>query len=178
MFLVYKTYSLQKEELRNTQDALKKQEKMTEEQSKVFRNNQFRDFIKFQIEWLRLLINNIQIEWLNSSTQSKTHIYWEHALICLKYSCVNINWDTYYWEKASWLKHWWTEKLNKILITIKHIEKYLDTNYKWEDMDRKEFYYNLLSNEISYLLYELLLEKFPDKIKEIYILDTYLKDTI
>lgn len=132
------------------------QKETLDEQTKGIKNQNFRNFIEFLLEWLTLSISNIQVRWHN---QFYWIIRWESALIWLKYSGVLYEWVQFSnIEKDSWIKHGWLIKLTEIIRSIKHIEWYIEEGYKWSNAERKIFYYRLIKDRISYNLYEIIME--------------------
>lgn len=148
------------------------QKETLDEQTQEIRNQKFRDFIKFLLEWLSLLINNIQVRWHNQ-------FYWiiqgESALLWLKYGGALYEGTQFSnIDKDSWLKHWWFVKFKEIVKSIEYIELYIEKYYKWGDIERKNFYYRLIKDRISYNLYELLIEHIKEEERKVKTLNEYL----
>lgn len=132
------------------------QKETLDEQTKGIKNQNFRNFVEFLLEWLTLSINNIQVRGHN---QFYWVIQWESALIWLKYTGVLYDWVQFSnIDKWSWLSHGGLIKLKEIIKSIAYIESYMDENYKSNDQNRKDFYFNLIKDRISYNLYELIME--------------------
>lgn len=178
-FLVYKTFWLQKEMLQNQKDELQWQKEIILEQLQWEKNRSFRDFIEFLLEWVSLSISYLQVQGNNGNY--KWVIKWESAVIWLKNSGVFYEWTGFFdIDRNTWLTNWWLVKLQEIVKSIKYIEEYIDENYKWTNNDRKNFYYRLIKDRISYNLYEMIMGIDATKSEAIklltfkaYILDTH-----
>ena len=113
-------------------------------------------------------IKSLKAQWHNQWYRTFER---EDALTLIKFSAISIDWVVYQgFDKKRWLTQEWNFKLTWILKSISYFEEYIDENYKWEDTNRKKYYKNLIKNEISPNLYELLMEVATAEEKELYTL--------